>query len=70
MNNNFNRKNVFSAQVQISPEDFSPISIDERKDLEKLSEPTTFWKDAWRRLKNNKIEYIPNQLTSLTNKRC
>lgn len=58
MNNFTSRKNVFTAQVQISPDDFSPISIAERKDLEKLSEPTTFWKDAWRRLKNNKIAII------------
>ena len=50
--------NVLSAQVQISPEDFSPVSLTEREQLEKLSEPTTYWKDAWRRLKQNKIALI------------
>ena len=47
--------NVLSAQVQISPDDFSPVSLTEREQLEKLSEPTTYWKDAWRRLKHYKI---------------
>lgn len=50
--------NVLSAQVQISPEDFSPVSLTEREQLEKLSEPTTYWKDAWRRLKQNKIALV------------
>ncbi len=50
--------NVLSAQVQISPDDFSPVSLTEREQLEKLSEPTTYWKDAWRRLKQNKIALI------------
>lgn len=50
--------NVLSAQVQISPDDFSPVSLTEREQLEKLSEPTTYWKDAWRRLKQNKIAIV------------
>ena len=50
--------NVLSAQVQISPNDFSPVSLTEREQLEKLSEPTTYWKDAWRRLKHNKIALV------------
>ena len=50
--------NVLSAQVQISPDDFSPVSLTEREQLEKLSEPTTYWKDAWRRLKHNKIALV------------
>ena len=50
--------NVLSAQVQISPDDFSPVSLTEREQLEKISEPTTYWKDAWRRLKHNKIALV------------
>lgn len=50
--------NVLSAQVQISPDDFSPVSLTEREQLEKLSEPTTYWKDAWRCLKQNKIALV------------
>lgn len=50
--------NMLSSQIQLSPEDFSPITLDERKDLDTLAAPVTYWQDAWRRLKSNKIALI------------
>ena len=48
----------FSFQLDISPEDFAPASKQEKNDLGQLTENTSYWKDAWRRLKQNKIAVI------------
>ena len=53
-----NNTNLLSTQIKLSPEDFSPITLNEREQLETLAEPVTFWQDAWRRLKKNKIAMI------------
>ncbi|MBE5935909.1 MAG: ABC transporter permease [Lachnospiraceae bacterium] len=50
-----NKTNMLSTQIQLSPEDFSPITLTEREQLDTLAEPVSFWQDAWRRLKQNKI---------------
>jgi len=52
---NFNKLNL---QLDISPEDFAPASKQEKNDLAQLTENTSYWKDAWRRLKQNKIAII------------
>lgn len=44
-----------SFQLNLSPEDFEPATKKEQNDLIELSENTSYWKDAWRRLKQNKI---------------
>ena len=36
-------------------DDFLPVSKEEQKQIDTMSQPTTYWKDAWRRLKKNKI---------------
>ena len=53
-----NNTNILSTQIKLSPEDFSPITLNEREQLETLAEPVSFWQDAWRRLKKNKIAMI------------
>jgi oligopeptide transport system permease protein len=44
-----------SFQLDLSPEDFAPADKQEQNDLTKFTENTSYWKDAWRRLKQNKI---------------
>ena len=53
-----NNTNFLSTQVQLTPDDFSPITLTEREQLDTLAEPVSFWQDAWRRLKKNKIAMI------------
>lgn len=40
---------------QIDAASFTPVSKEERTQLETLRESTTYWKDAWKRLRKNKI---------------
>src|SRR5690625_3577905 len=43
------------SQAQIKNTDFEPIEY-EQSDAEKIAgESTSFWKDAWRRFKQNKL---------------
>jgi oligopeptide transport system permease protein len=44
-----------SLQWDVSPEDFAPADKREQNDLVKFTVNTSYWKDAWRRLKQNKI---------------
>ncbi len=50
----FNNK-FLSMQVDISPEAFEPATKQEMASLEKMRKNVTYWQDAWRRLKENKI---------------
>ena len=52
-----NFKNL-SLQWEVTPEDFTPADKQEQIDLVKFTENTSYWKDAWRRLKQNKIAMI------------
>ncbi|MDF2537933.1 MAG: peptide transporter permease [Herbinix sp.] len=47
-----------SLQMNLSPEDFAPADTQEQQDLNKLTQNTSYWNDAWRRLKQNKIAMI------------
>ena len=37
------------------PADFLPATQEEKEQIDQMNEATTYWKDAWRRLKKNKI---------------
>lgn len=52
-----NLKNL-SLQMDLSPELFAPANKQEQNDLIKLTSNTSYWKDAWRRLKQNKIAMV------------
>jgi len=52
------KSNNFSTQLKLSPEDFMPVSKQEQESLITMGENTSYWKDAWRRLKSNKIAMI------------
>ena len=48
--------------VQSAPDfdvnDFAPATQQEKEQIDVMNAPTTYWKDAWRRLKKNKIAMI------------
>jgi oligopeptide transport system permease protein len=50
-------KNIskLSLQMDLSPDDFAPVNAKEQNNTTGNSESTSYWKDAWRRLKQNKI---------------
>ena len=48
----------FICEVDLSPDDFKFVTKEEQKKLVTMSENTSYWKDAWRRLKENKIAMI------------
>lgn len=39
-------------------DDFLPVSGEEQMQAEVMSQPVTYWKDAWRRLKRNKVALV------------
>ncbi|TRM10855.1 ABC transporter permease [Lentibacillus cibarius] len=43
------------AQLNLKPSDFEPIEYNEAEAERIASETTSFWKDAWRRFKKNKL---------------
>ncbi len=47
-----------NLQMELSPEDFAPVSKQDKEDLVKYTANTSYWKDAWRRLKQNKIALV------------
>lgn len=49
---------ILSLQLDVSPEDFAPVTKQDQNNLTQLTENTSYWKDAWRRLKQNKIAII------------
>lgn len=49
--------NKLSLQ-QFSSKDFEPADKQEQNDLVKITTNTSYWKDAWRRLKQNKIAMV------------
>ena len=53
-----NNKKLFSAQVEVTADDFAPASNREKNELVIMGEDTSYWKDAWRRLKENKIAMV------------
>lgn len=52
-----NSKN-FNCEIEFSPDDFKPVTKEQQKSLITMGENTSYWKDAWRRLKENKIAMI------------
>ncbi|WP_276628457.1 ABC transporter permease, partial [Terrisporobacter hibernicus] len=52
------KSNKFSTNLKLSPEDFMPVSKQDQESLITMGENTSYWRDAWRRLKNNKIAMI------------
>ncbi len=40
---------------ELSAEDFAHVGKEEQAQIVKMMKPTTYWQDAWRRLKKNKI---------------
>jgi oligopeptide transport system permease protein len=53
-----NNKKLFSTQIEVSADDFAPATNNERDNLVTIGENTSYWKDAWRRLKMNKIAMV------------
>lgn len=49
------KNGLLSMQVDISAGDFEPATKQEMENLEKMRQNVTYWQDAWRRLKENKI---------------
>ena len=52
------KTNKFSFNMELSPEDFLPVSKQDQDNLISIRKSTSYWKDAWRRLKENKIAMI------------
>jgi oligopeptide transport system permease protein len=55
---NLQKINKLSLQLDVKADDFAPATKQEQNDLTKLSSNTSYWKDAWRRLKQNKIAMV------------
>jgi oligopeptide transport system permease protein len=55
---NLEKTKKLSLQLNIQPDDFKPVTKHEQKNLTALAENTSYWKDAWRRLKQNKIAMV------------
>lgn len=53
-----NNMKLFHNQIEVNADDFAPASNKEREELITLGENTSYWKDAWRRLKQNRIAMI------------
>ncbi|MFA9377988.1 MAG: ABC transporter permease [Lachnotalea sp.] len=53
-----NSKKFLSLQMEVNEEDFLPVSKEEQKHLVQMRENVSYWKDAWRRLKQNKIAMV------------
>ncbi|BCN32579.1 ABC transporter permease [Anaeromicropila herbilytica] len=53
-----NNKKLFSTQIEVTADDFAPASNIEREKLTSIGEQTSYWRDAWRRLKMNKIAMV------------
>lgn len=49
---------LLSVQVDVNAMDFEPVTSKEQEDLNVMSENTSYWQDAWRRLKKNKIAMV------------
>ena len=49
------KNGLLSMQVDISAKDFEPANKQKMENLEKMRQNVTYWQDAWRRLKENKI---------------
>jgi oligopeptide transport system permease protein len=54
----FGKLDKLSLQTVYKKEDFLPVSEQEQSSLSKLTENTSYWKDALRRLKQNKIAIV------------
>ncbi len=48
----------FSFPVDVTAEDFIPVTKQEQDDITTMQQPVSYWKDAWRRLKKNKIAMV------------
>ena len=47
-----------SALPELSDADFAPASKEEQEQITSMQEAVSYWKDAWRRLKKNKIAMV------------
>ena len=55
-NDKFPKKNIFSAQIDLSK--FEPATDDEKRQQDVMSESTTFFKDGMRRLFKNPLAVL------------
>lgn len=46
---------MLSLQMNMRPEDFAPVTKEEQAQLVRSDKSMTYWQDAWRRLKQNKV---------------
>ena len=53
-----NSKKIPSFQLDLSADDFTPITKEEQEQLVSMRENVSYWKDAFRRLRQNKIAMI------------
>lgn len=53
-----NNKKLFSTQIEVTADDFATASNNEKDNLVTIADNTSYWKDAWRRLKMNKIAMV------------
>ena len=44
--------------LELTPEDFAPASEEQKESFIQDRPSTSYWKDAWRRLKNNKVAMV------------
>ena len=54
----FENNSRFVCEVDLSPDDFTSVTKEDQSKLVTMGENTSYWKDAWRRLKENKIAMI------------
>ena len=53
----FENNSRFVCEVDLSPDDFTPVTKEDQNKLVTMGENTSYWKDAWRRLKENNDIY-------------
>lgn len=53
-----NNERFFSLHIEVNDEDFKPVLKEEQKQLVQMRTNVSYWKDAWRRLKGNRIAMI------------
>lgn len=58
------RRNTFCTQpdieklLELTPEDFTPATEDQKQSFIQDRESVSYWKDAWRRMKKNKVAMV------------
>ena len=49
---------ALEALPELSDADFAPASKEEQEQITSMQEAVSYWKDAWRRFKENKIAMV------------